>query len=84
MVIVAVVAITVLIGAWVLALRAQLRRRRGSGADWSGTDGRPHLWTSQARCLSCGSGDGLVDDSGGQVSFLCLRCGGRRVRGTRG
>jgi hypothetical protein len=84
MIIIVVLAAAVLVGAWLLALRAQLRRSRAVAAEWSDTADRPHLWTSQARCLSCGAAGGVVDDSGGRVSYLCLRCGDHRTRDTRG
>jgi hypothetical protein len=77
------IASAVMIGAWLLALRAHLRRQRLRAAEWDGAQQRPDLWTSSARCLSCG-GSGVIEERGGQVSFVCLTCGQRRDRQTRG
>lgn len=76
-------AAIVLIGAWILALRAQIRRSDSAGREWRG-EHRPHLWTSQARCLQCGQGGGVIDEHDGELSFTCLRCGHHRTRRTRG
>ncbi len=80
---VAVVAAAVLIAAWLLALRAQLRRDRSGGVEWDGAAGRPRLWTSGARCRRC-DGAGVVEERAGRVSFSCLRCGRQQDRQTRG
>lgn len=84
MLLVAAVAAAVLIGAWLLALRAHLRRGRDSGVEWAGSGDRPHLWTSAARCGRCGASGGVVDDHDGRISFSCLRCGWQQRRHTRG
>ena len=83
LVLVSVVGI-VLIGAWILALRAHLRRRASRAAEWEGAGQRPALWTSSARCLSCGAGGGVVEEHDGGLWFVCLRCGRRQVRHTHG
>jgi predicted RNA-binding Zn-ribbon protein involved in translation (DUF1610 family) len=74
----------VLIGAWLLALRAQLRRQASRAAEWEGATNRPDLWTSTARCLSCGAGGGVIEEHDGALWFVCLRCGQREIRRTRG
>ena len=74
------IACVVLIGAWLVALRAHLRRQR---SDWAGAQERPELWTSSARCLSCGGG-GVIEEDGETLWFVCLTCGLRRIRQTRG
>jgi hypothetical protein len=73
-----------LIGAWLRALRAELRRRRARASEWDAGGGRPDLWTSQARCPSCGGRGGLMETEGDAQWFVCLRCGGRTPRRTRG
>jgi hypothetical protein len=77
------IASAVMIGAWLLALRAHLRRQRRRATEWDGAQQRPDLWTSSARCLSCG-GAGVIEERGGQAWFVCLACGQRRARQTRG
>ena len=74
----------VLIGAWILALRAHLRRQASRAAEWEGAGQRPALWTSSARCLSCGAGGGVLEDHDDGAVFVCLRCGRRQIRQTRG
>jgi hypothetical protein len=83
LVLVSVVCI-VLIGAWILALRAHLRRQASRAAEWDGAGDRPDLWTSGARCVSCGAGGGVLEEHGGDLWFVCLRCGHRLRRHTRG
>jgi hypothetical protein len=77
------IASAVMIGAWLLALRAHLRRQRRRAAEWEGAQRRPELWTSSARCLSCG-GAGVIEERGGKLWFVCLMCGRQRARQTRG
>lgn len=78
------VAGLVLIGAWMLALRAHLRRQASRAAEWDGAAERPDLWTSSARCLSCGAGGGVIEDHDNVLWHVCLRCGERKMRQTRG
>ena len=78
------VAGAVLIGAWILALRAHLRRRTSRAAEWEGAGQRPALWTSGARCLSCDAGGGVIEEHDDGLWFICLRCGRRQIRRTRG
>lgn len=82
--VVAVIATVLLIGAWLLALRAQLRRGDAAGDEWRGAQDRPRLWTSGARCRRCGAAGGVVEDRDGGVSFSCLQCGWQQQRRTRG
>jgi hypothetical protein len=84
MLLVAVVAAAILIGAWLLALRTHLRRGHDDGAEWAGSGARPYLWTSAARCRRCGATGGVVDDHDGRISFSCLECGWEQTRHTRG
>jgi hypothetical protein len=77
------IASAVLIGAWLVALRAHLRRQRSRAAEWDGAQERPDLWTSTARCLSCGGG-GVIEEDGDALWFVCLTCGRRHARQTRG
>jgi hypothetical protein len=77
-------AVALLIGAWLRALRAQLRRQRARAAEWSGAGRRPDLWTSAARCASCGRRGGVLDEDGDDLWFVCLQCGARTRRRTRG
>ena len=79
-----VVAAAVLIGAWVVALRAQLRRHQARSAEWADARQRPQLWTSTARCTSCDARDGVLDEHDGVLWFVCLRCGHRTQRRSRG
>jgi hypothetical protein len=83
LVLVSVVCI-VLIGAWIFALRAHLRRKASRAAEWDGAGDRPDLWTSSARCLSCGAGGGVLEEHEDGLWFVCLRCGHRQQRHTRG
>jgi hypothetical protein len=83
LVLVSVVGV-VLIGAWILALRAQLRRQASRAAEWEGAGDRPDLWTSSARCLTCGASGGVIEERDGALWFVCLRCGQRQMRRTRG
>lgn len=73
-----------LIGAWLRALWAHLRRQRARASDWEGTQTRPDLWTSAARCPQCGGHGGLLDTDGDALWFVCLHCGHRSRRRTRG
>lgn len=73
-----------LIGAWVLALRAHLRRQRVRDAEWRETQQRLDLWTSSARCLSCGAGGGVLERHDDQLWFVCMRCGHRQPRRSPG
>jgi hypothetical protein len=83
LILVSVVGI-VLVGAWILALRAHLRREASRAAEWEGARQRPALWTSSARCLLCGAGGGVIEEHGDGLWFVCLRCGRRQIRRTRG
>ena len=78
------VAVLVLIGAWLLALRAHLRRQRLREGEWEGGRRRLDLWTSSARCLSCGAGGGVLERHDDALWFVCLRCGHRQPRRSRG
>jgi hypothetical protein len=69
---------------WWSATRRHLRRREPQSADWVGAEDRPELWTSAARCPSCGAGGGLLDDRDDEVWFTCLACGQRHRREHRG
>lgn len=73
-----------LVVAWGFANGRHLRRREGRSADWDGADARADLWTSSARCPACGSRGGLLKVSGGGLEFVCLACGDRHARQTRG
>ena len=77
------VAAVLLIGAWLMALRAHLRRQRARDAEWRGVDRRPGLWTSGARCLSCGGG-GVLEMHDDELWFVCMQCGRRQPRRSRG
>lgn len=79
----AAVGAAALVGAWVAALRAHLRRQRRS-ADWTGAQQRPDLWTSSARCRGCGARGGVLEEHDGDLWHVCLRCGERSPRRTRG
>jgi hypothetical protein len=83
MVLVAVL-VTLLIGAWLRALRAQLRRQRARATEWPGSGHRPDLWTSAARCLSCGRHGAVLEADGDVLWHVCLHCGRRTRRTTRG
>lgn len=80
------VAVVVLLGAWLLALRAHLRRRGRRPAEWDdgGARRRLDLWTSSARCLSCGAGGGVIERHDDELWFVCMRCGHHQARRTRG
>ena len=80
----AVVAVVVLVGAWLLALRAHLRRQGGRDAEWREAQQRLDLWTSSARCLSCGAGGGVLERDDEALWFVCMRCGHRQPRRTPG
>lgn len=80
----AVVLVALLIGAWLRALRAQLQRQRARATDWAGSGRRPELWTSVARCTACGRHGGVVDQDGDVLWYVCLHCGRRTRRTTRG
>lgn len=76
----AVAAACVLGALWVAATRRHVRGRAVADTDWHGADRKPALWTSTARCVQCGSGDGLLEDAGGELWFMCLACGHRHRR----
>jgi hypothetical protein len=80
----AAVLVALLIGAWLRALRAQLQRQRARANDWVGSGRRPELWTSVARCTACGRQGGVVDQDGDVLWYVCLHCGRRTRRTTRG
>lgn len=78
------VLVVLFIGAWLRALRAQLRRQRVRAQEWAGAGHRPELWTSAARCVSCGRSAGVLDADGDVLWYVCLACGHRTRRTTRG
>jgi hypothetical protein len=69
---------------WWGATRRHLRRREPQMADWAGVEIRPELWTSSARCLTCGATGGVLDELDGELWFTCLACGQRHRREQRG
>lgn len=79
-----IVVAAALIGAWLGALRAQLRRHRARSAEWADAHQRPELWTSAARCTSCDARGGVLDEQDGMLWFVCLRCGQQSRRRSRG
>lgn len=74
------VAVVLLLGAWLLALRAHLRRQARRESDWRDARQRPDLWTSTARCLACGAGGGVLERDDDQLWYVCMRCGHRQPR----
>lgn len=74
----------VLLGLWFGATTRHLRRRRAQGADWAVAERKPDLWTSAARCPGCGARGGLLELRGELVEFVCLTCGVRHQRESRG
>lgn len=78
------VAVVLLVSAWLLALRAHLRRQRDHATDWQDAQQRPDLWTSSARCVSCGAGGGVLERDDDRLWFVCMRCGHRQARSTPG
>lgn len=78
------VIVVLLVGAWLRALRAQLRRERSRATEWSGSGRRPSLWTSAARCASCGRDGAVLDHDGDVLWHVCLHCGRRTRRAARG
>lgn len=82
--VVAVVAVLGLGGLWAAATRRHRLRRASSDADWQGAEARPGVWTSQARCLRCGAGGGVLEADGDELWFTCLTCGDRHRRQERG
>ena len=77
----AALAVTLLV-VWVVT-NARHVGRRGAG-EWSEGRERPDLWTSAARCVECGAQDGVLELQGDDVMYVCLRCGARTRRETRG
>lgn len=73
-----------LVAAWAAANGRHVRRREGRGAEWDGADARADLWTSAARCPACGSRGGVLEVSGIGLEFVCLACGQRHNRDTKG
>jgi len=73
-----------LLAAWAVATRSHAQRRDDARVEWESGATRPELWTSAARCASCGRSGGLVEANGDDVVHVCLSCGERRSRRTRG
>lgn len=73
-----------LVAAWGYANGRHLRRREGRSADWDDAEARADLWTSAARCPACGNRGGLLQVTGGGLEFVCLACGDRHGRQSRG
>lgn len=81
----ATLAIVALLGAlWLAATRRHRRRREVRDAEWGGTEVRPDVWTSQARCPHCSTPGGVVSEEDDQLWFTCLSCGRRHRRRERG
>lgn len=82
-------AVVVLVGlllvtAWAVATARHDRRRTPQTADWEGSDGKPDLWTSSARCVHCGEHGGFLELRAQTLEFECLSCGRRHARTARG
>ncbi len=79
----AAVAGVLLLLLWLGANRRHVARRGGASREWDGSERRPDLWTSAARCPNCGESGGLLSDDGEEVWFSCLACGQRHRRQNR-
>lgn len=77
-------AALLLLALWLGANRRHLDRRGQRSADWAGAADRPDLWTSAARCPSCGEQGGLLSGSEDNLWFSCLACGQRHRRRHKG
>jgi hypothetical protein len=73
-----------LLALWIAANRRHLRRRSGASPEWSDAQERPDLWTSAARCPSCGRSGGVLsigEEPGAEgLWFTCLHCRQRHRR----
>lgn len=76
----ALVVGAVLLGMWWGASRRHAVRRESHSGEWEGSQDRPELWTSSARCPSCGASGGVLDMSDGELWFTCMRCRQRHRR----
>jgi hypothetical protein len=66
---------------WLGANRRHVARRGAAAREWDDERGtRPDLWTSSARCPSCGRSGGVLSDDGDEVWFTCLACSQRHRR----
>jgi hypothetical protein len=81
---VAAAAALALLALWIGATRRHLARRDGASGEWEGAEARPDLWTSSARCPSCGARGGLLSGSDGELWFSCLACNQRHRREHKG
>lgn len=77
----AALGLLVLGALWVSGLRRDTRRRAGRAAEWTADDGdAAELWTSAARCLSCGASGAILSREDGQLWHTCMACGRRHTR----
>ncbi len=70
--------------AWGSATRSHAQRRDDARTEWEAGATRPELWTSAARCGACGAHGVLLEAEGDDLAHVCLSCGERRTRRTRG
>lgn len=68
---------------WIAATRRHRRRREAALSEWDDSEAHGGLWTSGARCPSCGRRGGLLQRDGDHVEFVCLGCGHRHLRRER-
>jgi hypothetical protein len=73
----------VLFALWIAATRRHARRRAAQRDEWDDAV-RVDLWTSAARCPSCGARGGVLRMEGEELWFVCLSCRARHRRRTRG
>lgn len=79
-----VAAGALLVAAWGSATRSHAARRDHARREWESGTTRPQLWTSAARCAACGEPGVLLEAEGDDLFHVCLSCGERRTRRTRG
>ena len=82
-VVVSAAVLVALFALWWTATRRHLDRRQGRRREWDGAEGRSDLWTSGARCPSCGETGGLLEVESDELWFVCLSCRARHRRETR-